>query len=83
MIEENGTIYVLIFGNSFEQVCISKRSIDFARAERHRVLTAVYTKHKLYQQVKLGGDVELQDRHILLLKSHRVVTFDANNYAEH
>ena len=47
--------------------------MDIATAGRHRGFGTVYIKHNLFHQSKLGRDVELQNTHIVLLKSPRDV----------
>ena len=44
-----------------------------ATAGRHRGLSAIYIKHNLFHQSKLGRDVELQSTHIVLFNSPRDV----------
>ena len=72
-IKSNGTKYLLIFDESFEEIFNSKAFVDFATAERHRGLSTIYIKHNLFHQSKLGRDVELQNTHIVLFKSPRDV----------
>ena len=69
----NGTKYLLIFDDSFEEICNSKAFVDIATAGRHRGLSTIYIKHNLFHQSKLGRDVELQNNHIVLFKSPRDV----------
>ena len=52
---------------------IQKPFVDIATAGRHRGLSTIYIKHKLFHQSKLGRDVELQNTHIVLFKSLRDV----------
>ena len=47
--------------------------MDIAIAGRHRRISTIYIKHNLFHQSKLRGDVELQNTHIVLLKSPRDV----------
>ena len=51
-----------------------------ATAGRHRGFSTIYIKHNLFHQSKLGRDVELQNTHIVLLKSpqdvHQVATLN-------
>ena len=54
-------------------ICNSKKFFDFATAGRHPGLSNIYVKHNLFHQSKLGRDVELQNSHIVLIKSHRDV----------
>ena len=51
----------------------SKTVVDIATAGRHRGLNAIYIKHNLFHQSKLGRDAELQNTHIVLFKSPRDV----------
>ena len=67
------TKYLLIFDDSFEKICNSKAFVDIATAGRHRGLSTIYIKHNLFHQSKLGRHVELQNTHIVLLKSPRDV----------
>ena len=67
----NGSKYSLIFDNSFEEICISKAFVDNAFASRHRGLSTIYIKHKVFHQSRLGREVELQNTHIVPLKSPR------------
>ena len=64
---------MLIFDNSCEEICNLKAFDDTASAGRHRGLSTIYIKHKLFQQSKLGRDVELQNTHIVPFKSPRDV----------
>ena len=64
---------MFIFDDSFEEIRNSKAFVESATAGRHRGLSTVYTKHNLFQQSKLGRDVELQNTHIVLFKSPRDV----------
>ena len=69
----NGTKYLLIFDDSFEETSNSKQFVKIATAGRHRGLNTIYIKHNLFHQSKLGRDVELQNTHIVLFKSPRDV----------
>ena len=69
----NGTKNLLIFDDSGEEICNSKAFVDIATDVRHRGLITIYIKHNLFQQSKLGRDVQLQNPHILLFKSPRDV----------
>ena len=51
--------------------------MHIATAGRHRGFSTIYIKHNLFHQSKLGRDVELQNTHIVLLKSPRDVHQDA------
>ena len=68
-LENNGTKYLLIFDDSCEKTCNSKAFVDIATAGRYRGLSKIYIKHNLFHQSKLGGDVKLQNTHIVLFKS--------------
>ena len=69
-LNSNGTKYLLLFDDSYEEVCNSKTFLDSATAGRHRGLSTIYNKHILFHQSKLGRDVELQNTHIVLFKYH-------------
>ena len=70
-LKNNGTKKLLIFHYSCEEICNSKAFADIATAGSNRGLSKSYTKHNLFHQSKLGRDVELQNTHIVLFKSHR------------
>ena len=72
-LRNNGTKYLLFFDDSCEKVCNSKAFVDIATAGRLRGLSTFYIKHNLFHRSKLGRDVELQNTHIVLFKSFRVV----------
>ena len=72
-LKNNGTKYLLIFDDSCEEICNSKAFFDIATAGRHRGLSTIYIKHNFFHQSKLGRDVKLQNTHIVLFKSPRVV----------
>ena len=72
-LKNNSTKYLLIFDHSCGEICNSKAFVDFATAGRHRGLSTIYIKHNLFQQSKIGRDVELQNTHIVLFKSARDV----------
>ena len=72
-LKNNGTKYLLIFDDSCEKICNSKAFADIATAGKHRSLSTIYIEHNFLHQVKLGGDVELQNNHIVLFKSPRDV----------
>ena len=72
-LKNNGTKYLLIFGDSCAENCNSKAFVDIATAGRHRGLSTIYIKRNLFHQSKLGRDVELQNTHIDLFKSPRDV----------
>ena len=70
-IPNNGTKYLLIFDDSFEEISNSKQFVKVATAGRHRGPNTIYIKHNLIHQSKLGRDVELQNTYIVLFKSPR------------
>ena len=72
-LKNNGTIYLLIFDDSCEEICNSKAIVDIANAGRQRGLSTIYIRHNLFHQSQLGRDVELQITQILLFKSPRDV----------
>ena len=65
-LKNNGTMYLLFFDDSCEEICNSKAFVDIATAGRHRGLSTIYIKQNLFHQSKLGRDVELQNTHIVL-----------------
>ena len=67
-LKNNGTKYLLLFEDSYEEIFNSKAFVDSATAGRHRGLGTIYNKHILFHQSKLGRDVELQNTHIVLFK---------------
>ena len=71
--KNNGTEYLLIFDESFEEVCDSKTFVDIATARRHWGLGTIYINQNHLHQSKLGRYVELQKTHIVLFKSPRDV----------
>ena len=68
-LKSNGTNYLLIFDDSFEEVCNPNSFVDNAASGRHRGLSPIYKKQNLFHQSKQGRDVELQNTHIILFKS--------------
>ena len=72
-LKNNGTKYLLIFDYSCAEICNSKAFFDIATAGRHRGLSTIYIKHNLFNESKLGRDVELQNPHLVLFKSPRDV----------
>ena len=44
-LKSNVTKYLLIFDDSFEEICNSKAFFDNATAGRHRGLSTIYIKH--------------------------------------
>ena len=61
--------YLLIFDDSFEEICNLEAFVDFSTAGRHRGLNTIYIKHNLFHQSKLRRDVDFQNTHIVLFKS--------------
>ena len=80
-LKNNGTKYLLNFDDSCAGICNSKEFVDIATAGRHRGFSTIYIKHNLFHQIKLGRDVELQNKHIVLFESprdvHQVATLSA------
>ena len=72
-LKNKGTKFLLIFDDSCEEICNSKTFVAIATAGRHRGLSTIYIKHNLFNQSKLGRDVELQNTLIVLFKSPRDV----------
>ncbi len=72
-LKNNGTKYLLSFDDSYAEICNSTEFVDIATASRQRGFGTMYIKHNLFQQRKIGRDVELQNTHIVLLKSFRYV----------
>ena len=72
-LKNNGTKHLLIFDASCEEICNSKAFVEIAIARRHWSPGRIYIERNFYHQSKLGGDVELQNTHIVLLKSPRDV----------
>ena len=72
-LKNNGTRYLLIFDDSCKEICNSKAFVDSAIAGRQRELSAIYSKHNLFHQSKLGRDVELQNTNTVRFKSPRDV----------
>ena len=69
----NGSKYLLNFDDYCYEILISKQFVKVATAGRHRALNTIYIKHNLFHQSELGRDVELQNTHIVLVKSPRDV----------
>ena len=64
---------LVIFEGSCEQNCNSKTLVDSATEGRHRGLSTINIKHKLFHQSNLGQDVGLQNKYIVFFKSSRDV----------
>ena len=69
----NGTKYLLIFDDSCEENSSSKDFVKTSTAGRHKGHSKIYIKHNLFDQSRLGQDIELQNTHIVLFKSPRDV----------
>ena len=72
-LKNNGTKYLLSFDDSYAEICNSTEFVDIATASRQRGFGTMYIKRNLFQQRKIERDVELQNTHIVLLKSFRYV----------
>ena len=72
-LKNNGTKYLLIFDDSFAEICNSMEFVDIASAGRHRRFSTIYNNYNLFHQSELAKDVELQNTHIVLFKSPRDV----------
>ena len=72
-LKNNETKYLLIFEDSWEEICKSKAFVDIATAGRHSGLSNIHIKHNLFHRSERGRDVKLQKTHIDLSKSHRDV----------
>ena len=62
-----------IFDDSCQKISNSKQFVKIATAGRHRGLNTIYIKNNLFDQSKLGRDIELQNTHIVLFESPRDV----------
>ena len=67
----NGTNYLLIFDDIYEEICKPKAFDDIATNGRHCGLGTIYFKHSLFHQCKLGRDVELKNALIVFFLSPR------------
>ena len=47
-LKNNGTKYLLLFDDSCEEICNSKAFVNIATAGRHRGLSTICIKHKLF-----------------------------------
>ena len=72
-LKNNGTKHLLNFDDSCEEICNSKAFVVIATAVRHWGLSTIYIEDNLLHQSKPGSDVELQNTHTVLFKSHRDV----------
>ena len=66
-LKKNGTKYLLIFDDSFAEICNTTEFVDIATAGRHLGFSTIYIKHNLFHQSKIERDAELQNTHIVLL----------------
>ena len=64
-LKNNGTKYLLVSDDSYADFCNSQEFVVFAIAGRHRGVSTLYIKHKLFHQSKLRMDVELQNSQIV------------------
>ena len=62
-LKNNGRENLLVSDASPEEIFHSKSVFDIATARRHRRLTTIYIKLNLFQQSKLGRNVELKNMH--------------------
>ena len=80
-VKNKGTKYSILFDDSCEEICNSKAFVGIATAGRHPRSSTIYIDHNLFHRSKRGRDVELQNTHIVLLKSPhdvmQVSTFSA------
>ena len=72
-LDNNGSNYLLIFDDSCQEICNSREFEKIAVAGRHRGLSTIYIKPRLFHKSNLGRDVELQITRIFLFKSPRDV----------
>ena len=64
---------MLIFDDSRGEICNSKEFVDLDTAGRHRGLSNIYIRHKLFRQNELGCDVQFQKTHLVLFEFPREV----------
>ena len=69
----DGTNYLLIFDDSCSELSKSQKFDKLATAGRHRGLNCIYIEHNLFHKSAIGRDAELQNIHLVLLKSTRDV----------
>ena len=67
-LENNGAKYLVIFDDSYGELCNSKAFFENAISGRHHGLSTIYIQRNSFHQSKLGRDVELQSTHIVLFK---------------
>ena len=70
-LNNNGRKHLLIFDDSWEEICNSNAFVDLATAGRHPGLSTIYIIHNLFVRNKIGRDVELQNTQIVLFKIPR------------
>ena len=68
-LRNSGTKYLLIFADSYAEICKSKEFVDIATAARRWGICTKYLKHNLFHQSQLRRDVELHNIHMVLFKS--------------
>ena len=68
-LRNNGTNYLLIFDDSFEEYFNSKPFVDIACTGRLRGLRTIYLKHNLFHQSKHGRHLKLRNPHNVLFKT--------------
>ena len=51
-LKNNGTMYLLDFDDSCEEICNSKALVDIATAGRHQGLSTIYIKHNIFHHSK-------------------------------
>ena len=69
----DGTNYLLIFGDSSEELCKPKEFDKLATTGRHKKLNCIYIKHYLFHKTPTDRDAEIQNTHLVLFKSPRDV----------
>ena len=68
-LSNKGTKNLLIIDDPCEEISISQQFVKIATAGRHRGLNTLFIQYNLFHQSELGRDVELQNTHIVLIKS--------------
>ena len=69
-LENIGTKYLLIFDDFYQEICNSRDLEKIDLAGKHCGLCANSIKHNLFHKTELGRNIELQNNHIVLFKSH-------------
>ena len=72
-LKNDDTKYLLIFHDSYEQICNSTTFVEKATTGGRCGLRTIYIKHMLCHQSQLGPVVKLQITHIVSFKSPRDV----------